>query len=65
MVKVPSKLPKTQPEADAQWARIMKAMRRIDGYQAFGYDWPTLRLTRPEVYARFKEINRIYDSLPA
>lgn len=27
---------------------IWKHLRKIDGYQPFGYDWPTLRLVRPQ-----------------
>lgn len=34
-----------------QWYRIFRRLTRGDGYQPWGYDWPTLRITMPGLYA--------------
>ena len=57
--------PKTKRGVDRQWRAIMRRMRREDGYQAFGYDWVTLRLTRPADYQHLKAMQAAYDTLPA
>ena len=58
------KMPKTKRGADRQWHAIFSDMRRADGYQPFGYDWVTLRITRPETHAHLKAINAAYANLP-
>ena len=59
------KMPKTKRGADRQWRAIFNRMRREDGYQMFGYDWATLRITRPDIYRHFRAMSAAYDSLPA
>jgi len=36
--------------------RIWRAIRDGDGYQPFGYDWPTIRATKPEKAAALAEV---------
>lgn len=48
--------PSTQAEADDQYDAIFRMMRLEDGYQMFGYDWVTLRITRPGEYAQLRAI---------
>lgn len=34
---------------------IWRYLAKADGYQPFGHDWPTLRLTHPQVAAVLRE----------
>lgn len=37
---------------DKVWRRI----RLVDGYQPFGHDWPTLRMTHPQLAQLLSEL---------
>lgn len=37
----------TEAQLRRTWRRAWVRMTRYDGYQPFGYDWPTLRADRP------------------
>lgn len=59
------KQPKSQRGAYRQYRAIINACRRdMDGGGPFGMDWPTLRATFPERYARLKELENMYKDLP-
>ncbi len=38
------------------YCRLDSMMREGMGYQPFGYDWPTLRITRPGLYVAMKAV---------
>ena len=58
--------PKTKRGAVRQYDTIMRACRRdLAGGLSFGMDWPTLRITFPERYARIQELKAMYAGLPA
>ena len=60
------KTPKTKRGAVRQYDAIMRACRRdMAGGLSFGMDWPTLRTTFPERYARIQELKAIYKGLPS
>lgn len=44
--------------------RIMARLEREDGYQPYGYDMPTLRITRPAIAALIRVIADAHNSLP-
>lgn len=44
--------------------KAFNRMTRGDGYQPFGYDAPTLRLTRPAWFATLRSIAQAHNSLP-
>ena len=48
---------------DRLYRILRKRLQREDGYQMFGYDYPTLRMTRPQIasvlYECEWEINRV------
>jgi hypothetical protein len=61
-----AKDPKTKRGAVRQYETIMRACRRdLAGGLAFGMDWPTIRVTFPERYARIQHLKAIYKDLPS
>lgn len=56
--------PKSKRGADRQYAAIYRRLRQESGYQPFGFDWVTLRLTRPDEYAQLKALRAMYETLP-
>ena len=46
------------------WNRLMARMRREDGYLAFGYDMPTLRIERPGMASLLVDVAAAHNSLP-
>lgn len=59
------KQPKSQRGCMRQYRMILNACRRdMAGGLTFGMDWPTLRATFPERYARLKELENMYKDLP-
>jgi hypothetical protein len=58
--------PKSKRGAVRQYDAIMRACRRdLAGGLSFGMDWPTLRATFPERYARIQELRAAYAGLPS
>lgn len=58
--------PKTKRGAVRQYNAIIAACRRdLAGGLSFGMDWPTLRVSFPERYARIQYLKSIYKDLPA
>ena len=46
------------------WNRIQARWRRQDGYQPFGYDFPTIRITKPGWVPVLEDIASAHNSLP-
>jgi hypothetical protein len=58
--------PKSKRGAVRQYDAIIRACRRdLDGGGCFGMDWPTLRITFPERYARIQELRAMFAGLPS
>jgi hypothetical protein len=47
------------------WNRIQARWRREDGYQPFGYDFPTIRITKPGWVPVLEDIASAHNSLPS
>lgn len=57
--------PKTKRGCVRQYETIMRACRRdLAGGLSFGMDWPTIRVTFPERYARVQVLRAMYKELP-
>lgn len=46
------------------WNHLMARLRREDGYLAFGYDLPTLRIEKPGMAALLLDVAAAHNSLP-
>lgn len=46
----------TQEQIDRLYRKAYERMSRGDGYQPYGYDWPTLRLVKPGWYRTLRLI---------
>jgi hypothetical protein len=58
--------PKTKRGALRQYDSIIRACRRdLAGGLSFGMDWPTVRSTFPERYARIQALKSMYAGLPS
>ncbi len=42
------------------YRKLWERMTRYDGYQPFGYDWPTVRIVYPGFYAALKMVGAAY-----
>lgn len=47
---------RTIEQLQVLYQRVYNRMTAAMGYQAFGYDWPTLRIIRPVTYRVLKRI---------
>ena len=45
-------------------AILRQCFKDMAGGLQFGLDWPTLRITRPEIYAHLKSMSAAYNDLP-
>jgi hypothetical protein len=58
--------PKTKRGAMRQYNALINACRReLAGGLQFGMDWPTVRTTFPERYARIQALKSMYEGLPS
>jgi len=46
----------TQTQIDRLYRRAWERMTRYDGYQPWGYDWTTIRITSPGWYRTLRQI---------
>lgn len=57
--------PKTKRGAVRQANALIRAyIRKFSGGGLYGFDWPTLRLNDPDTYAKLREIDKLYKTLP-
>lgn len=57
--------PKTKRGAVRQYNAIIRTCRRdMAGGLMFGMDWPTVRITFPERYARLNALREMHKQLP-
>lgn len=60
------KEPKSKRGCLMQYDQIMRACRRdLAGGLQFGMDWPTLRSTFPDRFARLEYLKGVYKGLPS
>jgi hypothetical protein len=51
----------TKQTALATSKAIWRYLRRVGGYQPYGWDWPTLRIVYPQIARELKHCYRILD----
>jgi hypothetical protein len=58
--------PKSKRGALRQYNALINACQRdFAGGLVYGMDWPTIRNTFPERYARIQELKAMYEGLPS
>ena len=46
------------------YRKLWEHVTHGDGYQPFGYDWPTLNLTHPHFKTAFQRLREMYREAP-
>jgi hypothetical protein len=51
----------TNTQIDRLWRKVYDRITEGGGYQPFGWDWPTLRITRPGLYRTARAVAQEID----